>query len=74
MLEAVILAPQGAKFSAKPATPPTRGENPNKGVTELAINLPAAAAPSRIAVLLTPNGDHWPWQTKPPMLSEVSSW
>jgi hypothetical protein len=74
MLEAVILAPQGAKFSAKPATPPTRGENPNKGVTELAVNLPAAAAPTRIAVLLTPNGDHWPWQTTPPMLSEVSSW
>jgi hypothetical protein len=59
-LRAEILAPAGAKFSAAPARPPTAAEKQNAGVTALTAEFSADAPDVRLALLLTPVGDHWP--------------
>ncbi|HSV74100.1 MAG TPA: heparinase II/III family protein [Chthonomonadales bacterium] len=48
-----VLAPAGASIAAVPATAPPP-ENPNAGVTVVAVRPPASAGPTRIAVLMTP--------------------
>ena len=62
-LRAEILTPQSGRFVTRPATPPTAAENQNRGITSLMAEFrpPAAAvdASTRIAILLTPEGDRW---------------
>jgi len=73
-LRADILAPEAAGFSVRMATPPTAAENQNRGVTELRIRFTPGAPQVRIAVLLTPVGDHWPPPRAAPDLTPVSAW
>ncbi len=74
-LHAEILAPASANFSSGPARPPTAAENQNAGVTMLAADVPAGAEPDvRVAVLLTPVGDHWPSTEPAPTLVPLSEW
>ncbi len=73
-LQAEILGPTEAHFSAKPATPPTSAEKQNEGTTVLAIEFSPATADTRLAVLLTPVGDHWPKSGPEPALTPLVSW
>ncbi len=73
-LKAEILSPEGVGFALAPARPPTAAENPNKGVTELRIDIPPGSDSVRIAVLLTPQGDPWPAAQEPPRLTPVARW
>jgi hypothetical protein len=70
-----ILAPEAARFTSRPATPPTAAEEQNAGITELIAEVPAAGAESdvRIAVLLTPVGDKWPVRPTPG-LEPLNNW
>jgi hypothetical protein len=65
-----LLAPANARFSTRPATPPTAVENQNRGTSVLEATLPASEAPqdARIAVLLTPVGDNWTPLAPPPIV------
>jgi len=62
------------KFALAPARPPTAAENPNKGVTELRIDIPPGGDSVRIAVLLTPQGERWPAEQEPPRLTPGLRW
>jgi hypothetical protein len=73
-LKAELLSPDGVAFALAPARPPTAAENPNQGVTELRIDIPSGGDSVRIAVLLTPQGDHWPAAQEPPRLTPVRRW
>jgi hypothetical protein len=73
-LRAEILAPAGAKFSASSATPPTAAEKQNEGVTALTAEFSSDAADTRLAVLLTPVGDHWPASLPPTTLAPLAGW
>jgi hypothetical protein len=73
-LKCEILSPEGVGFALAPARPPTADENPNKGVTEVRIDIPPGSDSVRIAVLLTPQGDRWPSAQEPPRLTPVLRW
>ncbi len=73
-LRVEILAPAGAKFSALPAKPPTAGEKPHDGVTALTAEFSSAAPEARLAILLTPVGDHWPASLPAPTLTSLTDW
>jgi hypothetical protein len=73
-LRAEILAPAGAKFSAAPARPPTAAERQNDGVTALAAAFTPGTADARLAILLTPAGEHWPAPLPPPALAPLADW
>lgn len=75
-LRVEILEPATARFSTRPAVPPTPVEGQNEGVTELIAEVPAAAgsaADVRIAVLLTPVGEKWPVRPAP-ALQPLKEW
>lgn len=75
-LRVEILAPVGARFATRPATPPTAVEEQNSGITELLAEVPATVgkeADVRIAVLLTPVGDKWPILPEP-SLESLNDW
>jgi hypothetical protein len=61
-LRVQILNPANARFRVQPASPPTRAESRNEGISMLMAELPGApeASDARIAVLFTPVGDKWP--------------
>lgn len=70
-----ILAPADARWTQRPATPPTAVENQNTGVTQLEATVPAENQPRdvRVAVLLSPVGEKW--GTAPtPKLVPLSDW
>jgi len=69
-----ILAPAGAKFSTSPATPSTVAEKQNAGITVLAAEVTPDAADIRVAVLLTPGGEHWPAASPIPALTPLTAW
>ena len=73
-LRAEILAPAGAKFSAAPAKPPTATERQNEGITALTAEFSAETGDARVALLLTPVGDHWPAALPTPALSPLLNW
>jgi hypothetical protein len=73
-LQAEILEPAGAHFSAKPATPPTGAEKQNEGTTVLAVEFDASTADTRLAILLTPVGDHWAAVKSGPVLTPLTDW
>jgi hypothetical protein len=72
-LRAEILAPTGAKFSASRATPPTAAENQNAGVTALTAGFTPDSPDARLAILLTPVGEHWPAALPPPALAPLDA-
>lgn len=74
MLHAEILAPAGATFSASPARPPTAAEKQNDGVTALAAEIAPGTADIRLAILLTPVGEHWPALPPAPLLAPLADW
>lgn len=74
-LRAEILSPDSAAFSTRATRPPTSAENQNAGVTMLTATVPAGVASDvRIAVLLTPVGEHWPAAKPAPALVSLSDW
>ncbi len=73
-LRAEILVPPGAKFSVAPAKPPTSAEKQNEGITALTAESSADSAEARLAILLTPVGDHWPASLPSPALSSLIDW
>ncbi|HEX2860211.1 MAG TPA: heparinase II/III family protein [Lacunisphaera sp.] len=75
-LRVEILEPDNARFTRRPAAPPTAVEEQNAGITELVAEAPAAAGEKtdvRLAVLLTPVGDKWPVQPAP-ALESLDTW
>lgn len=76
MLRVEILEPAAAFFMAAPAIPPTPAENQNKGTMILAAQLgPASNATNpRLAIILTPTGDHWPANPATPTLIPLARW
>lgn len=74
-LRADLLEPASAKFHIGSTKPPTPAENQNEGTSMLAIDLNPMADGnvSRLAVLLTPNGDKWP-KSDPPKLKPLVEW
>ena len=72
-LRVEILAPASARFSESPATPPTTTERQNEGVSALSANLTPGTPDIRLAVLLTPVGNHWPAQLPPPTLTPLAA-
>lgn len=75
-LRAEILAPAGAHFTTAPAKPATSAEKPNKGVTALSAEFTPASGETdaRLALLLTPIGDHWPATLPTPALTPLTEW
>jgi hypothetical protein len=73
-LRAEILAPNQAEFRSETAKPPTTAENQNRGVSVLIAETSAAAEPMRLAVLLTPEGDHWPATHPTPEITPIAEW
>ncbi|EIP97920.1 Heparinase II/III-like protein [Opitutaceae bacterium TAV1] len=53
-LRAVVSAPEGARFSASPARPPTREEKQNDGISVLAVTLVPDAPDLRLIVRFEP--------------------
>ena len=70
-LRVELLSPAGARFTLRPATPPTRIENQNAGATLLEAEIPASpqAVDVRLAVLLTPLGEKWPERARPELIA-----
>jgi hypothetical protein len=64
-----LLAPAGARFAIRPATPPTTEENQNTGLQLLTIPWTAPAGRAQLAVLLTPVGERWPTLPAPGLLT-----
>jgi hypothetical protein len=60
-LRVEVLEPAGVRLTSRAAAPPTRQEDPNTGDSLLSLEVPPAGATGdlRIAVVLTPEGDHW---------------
>ena len=73
-LRAEILAPAGATFSVTPARPPTAAEKQNDGITALTAAVTPDTADARLAILLTPIGDHWPAPLPTPSLAPLTDW
>lgn len=73
-LRAEILAPAGARFSAAPARPPSAAERQNDGVTALTAEVAAAGSEVRLALLLSPMGDHWSASLPTPPLTPLDGW
>jgi hypothetical protein len=73
-LRADLLAPPQARWATGEARPPTADEDPNRGVTELRIDVPAGPPDLRIAVLLSPLGDSWPGPRPAPALLPLAQW
>ena len=74
-LRVEIMAPSdGAMFTVGSTQPPTRDENQNHGTPMLAIDVAPIGTDFRLAVLLTPVGDHWPAQLQRPQLQSVAEW
>ena len=73
-LRAEILAPAGAKFTTAPAHPKLATERQNNGTTALTAEFTAEGADVRLALLLTPVGDHWPAALPPPTLTALAEW
>lgn len=73
-LRAEILAPAAAKFTARPATPPTVKERTNPGVTALSAEFTSDTPDARLAILFTPLGDHWPKNLPSPPLTPLANW
>jgi hypothetical protein len=71
-LRAEIPGPVEMHFSAAPAIPPTSAEKQNEGTTVLAVEFNATMADSRVAVLLTPVGDHGPASLPAPTLTALA--
>jgi hypothetical protein len=69
-----LLAPPEAQWTTGEARPPTAAEDPNRGVTELRIDVPAGPPDLRIAVLLSPIGEPWPAVRPAPPLTPVAEW
>jgi hypothetical protein len=73
-LRAEILAPANAQFRSEAAKPPTAAENQNRGVSVLVAELDAGIEPIHLAVLLTPEGDHWPPEQPVPEIRSIADW
>ncbi len=75
-LRVELVAPADGRFTARPATPPTARENPNRGVTMLEAEIPATGDERdvRIAVVLRPVGDRWPLAPAAPMIVPLEEW
>ncbi len=73
-LRAEILAPAGAKFSVADAKPVSAGENQNPGVSALTAEFSSDLPDVRLALLLTPIGDHWPAALPTPALTPLAEW
>ncbi len=74
-LRAEILAPSdGGKFTIGSTQPPNPDENQNRGTTMLAVEAAPTGTEFRLAVLLTPLGDHWPAPRPRPSLQSVAEW
>jgi hypothetical protein len=56
------------------ATPPTAEEKQNAGITELTAGFTPDTADTRLAILFTPVGDHWPANLPAPDLVPLSRW
>lgn len=73
-LRVEILAPEDGRFRVSPARPPTSAENRNEGITALTAEVKAESPGVRIALLLTPVGDHWPATAGAPELAPLAEW
>ncbi|MCX6955192.1 MAG: heparinase II/III family protein [Verrucomicrobia bacterium] len=73
-LRVELLAPAGAKFTTRPATPALSTERQNAGTTALSAEVTPTAPDTRIALLLTPVGDHWPAPLPTPALTALADW
>ena len=73
-LRVELLAPAGAKFVTRPATAPTAKERVNRGITALSAEFTPTTAETRLALLLTPVGDHWPATLATPALTSLAQW
>jgi hypothetical protein len=73
-LRAEIIAPATAKFRIESAKPPTSAENQNRDISVLLAEVEAVADDVQLAVLLTPEGDHWPAVQPPLEITPVSAW
>lgn len=74
MLNAEILEPAGSKFELVSTNPGDPKQNQNAGTAMLAIRIPTGEkANMRIAVLLTPMGEHWPARPRP-ILTSLAAW
>ncbi len=74
VLRAEIIGPAEAKFSVAPAAPTTAAEKQNNGVTALSAEVTPEAVDARLAVLLTPVGDHWPASQPASALTPLTEW
>jgi hypothetical protein len=73
-LRVEILSPAGAKFTTRPATAPTSKERANPGITDLTAEFTPTTPDTRLALLLTPVGDHWPTTLPTPTLTPLTTW
>jgi hypothetical protein len=73
-LRAEILAPANARFAARPAKPVTAEEKQNEGFTVLTAEATLDNTDGRVAILLTPVGEHWPKSSSAPTLTPLSAW
>ena len=73
-LRAEILSPAGAKFSKSAATPPSAAEKQNAGVTALTADVTPDGTDTRVAILLTPVGEHWPASSPSTALTPLTEW
>ena len=74
-LKAEILSPPGANFEVVSTQPGNAAENPNAGTRMLIVRItnPPTTGTLKIAVLLTPQGNHW--QPHPPLeLKDLDAW
>lgn len=73
-LRAEILSPATAKFTTRPATAPTSTERTNPSITALSAECTPTTTDARLALLLTPVGDHWPTTLPAPVLTSLADW
>lgn len=73
-LRAEILTPTTAKFTTRPATAPASADRANPGITALSAEFTASSPDARLALLLTPVGDHWPAPLPAPVLTPLTDW
>ncbi len=73
-LRVELLSPAGARFTTRPATAPTAKERANPGITDLAAEVTSSTADTRLVLLFTPVGDHWPASLPLPALTPLADW
>jgi hypothetical protein len=75
-LRAEILEPASAAFTIVAAVPLTAVEKQNKGTSLLTATVPASpsATDTRIVIVLTPSGDHWPAHLTAPASVALADW